>query len=231
MKNDEFIKWMEGNKGLDSRGHMILEHMSTLMGLNISFEELYKRLDFIRNETEKTFVMDCITSNRKMHSILDMLDLYLYFGLENYVREVTNNIVKKVRFDDLDMYLDYFDLNSRKWFTALQRYNRLSREFLTCRYFSVKICPEIEKNLFTCPFTNAQDVDISSLAFSRKSIVIRIAHDEDHYIARLEGDNVWRVATESDLNYFDAEDHIKCELPNFETPDGKWLAMSRYSRI
>lgn len=31
MKNDEFIKWMEGNKTLDSRGHMILEHISTLM--------------------------------------------------------------------------------------------------------------------------------------------------------------------------------------------------------
>ena len=61
--------------------------------------------------------------------------------------------------------------------------------------------------------------------------MIRMMNDEDHYIARLNGDNIWRVASESDLNYFDIEDHIKCELPNFEMPDGKWLAMSRYNRI
>ena len=231
MKNDEFIKWMEGNKSLDSRGHMIVEHLASLMGLNVSFEGIYKRLDFMRNETEKVFIMDCITSNRNMHKILDMLDLYIYYGLEDYIRESTSNVVRKVRFDDVDMYIEYFDLHSRKWFTALQRYNRLSKEFLTCKYFSVRICPEIEKNLFTCPFTNATDVAISSLAFSKKSIVIRMMNDEDHYIARLNGDNIWRVASESDLNYFDIEDHIKCELPNFEMPDGKWLAMSRYNRI
>lgn len=231
MKNDEFIKWMEGNKSLDSRGHMILEHMSTLMGLNISFEDLYKRLDFMRNETEKTFIMDCITSNRNMHTILDMLDLYLFYGLEDYIRDATSNVVRKVRFDDLNMYLDYFDLNSRKWFTSIQRYNKLSREFITCRYFSVKVCPEIEKNLFTCPFTNAHDIDISALSFSKKSIVIRMKNDEDHYITKLNGDNTWKVASEKDLDYFEIEDHIICELPNFETPDGKWQAMSRYSRI
>lgn len=113
MKNDEFIKWMEGNKTLDSRGHMILEHISTLMGLNVSFEKLYQRLDFMRNETEKVFVIDCITSMKKTDKVLAFIDLYLFYGLEDYVREITTNVVKKVRFDDIEMYLEFFDLNSR----------------------------------------------------------------------------------------------------------------------
>ena len=231
MKNDEFIKWMDGNKTLDSRGHMILEHISTIMGLNVSFEKLYQRLDFMRNETEKVFVIDCITSMKKTEKVLAFIDLYLFYGLEDYVREITTNVVKKVRFDDIEMYLEFFDLNSRKWFTALQRYNRLSKEFLLCKYFSVKVYPEIEKNLFSCPFTNAKDVAISALSFNKKSIVIRMMHDEDFYIVKLNGDNVWKVASESDMDYFHITDYITCEIPNFEVPEGKWQAMSRYNRL